>query len=279
MFNNNGCSGTEDNTNISNLIYNADNSTCLCYQKHVPFYGPESALGRKVNAPKDIMLEELSLASNRGSRLFKMRQKRSEKYTFESIQNEVNTQINVGITNPESSGDGVQVDHAEKCHPNTPNPSAMPCLDCIAPGNGGPLKVIPTEKFNCTAVPKSYHSPWEQALISDPALAETLHVQIPELKAQSEKPEYKSFNRVATPFGGFGKVPKVSVKSVKEDIVPSNPSLSPLALPAVPIPIRPSFNRTALGWASESVSLVHPAVTLEPMLSMVSKFIPESDEL
>uniref|UniRef100_A0A4W4DXJ0 Uncharacterized protein n=1 Tax=Electrophorus electricus TaxID=8005 RepID=A0A4W4DXJ0_ELEEL len=232
-----------------------------------------------LNLGFDIMLEELSLASNRGSRLFKMRQKRSEKYTFESIQNEVNTQINVGITNPESSGDGVQVDHAEKCHPNTPNPSAMPCLDCIAPGNGGPLKVIPTEKFNCTAVPKSYHSPWEQALISDPALAETLHVQIPELKAQSEKPEYKSFNRVATPFGGFGKVPKVSVKSVKEDIVPSNPSLSPLALPAVPIPIRPSFNRTALGWASESVSLVHPAVTLEPMLSMVSKFIPESDEL
>uniref|UniRef100_A0AAY5ERR6 Myozenin 2a n=1 Tax=Electrophorus electricus TaxID=8005 RepID=A0AAY5ERR6_ELEEL len=225
----------------------------------------EAALGRKVNAPKDIMLEELSLASNRGSRLFKMRQKRSEKYTFESIQNEVNTQINVDLQ--VNLTNGLEIVHGSIQF----NVSFL--------GNGGPLKVIPTEKFNCTAVPKSYHSPWEQALISDPALAETLHVQIPELKAQSEKPEYKSFNRVATPFGGFGKVPKVSVKSVKEDIVPSNPSLSPLALPAVPIPIRPSFNRTALGWASESVSLVHPAVTLEPMLSMVSKFIPESDEL
>lgn len=56
---------------------------------------PEVDLGKKVSAPKEIMLEELSLASNRGSRLFKMRQKRSEKYTFESIQNEANTQYSV----------------------------------------------------------------------------------------------------------------------------------------------------------------------------------------
>lgn len=45
-------------------------------------------LGKKVSVPKDIMLEELSLTSNRGSRLFKMRQRRSEKYTFESVQEE-----------------------------------------------------------------------------------------------------------------------------------------------------------------------------------------------
>lgn len=52
-------------------------------------------LGKKLSTPKDIMLEELSLMSNRGSRLFKMRQRRSEKYTFESIQNEANTMFNV----------------------------------------------------------------------------------------------------------------------------------------------------------------------------------------
>lgn len=52
-------------------------------------------LGKKVSVPKDIMLDELSFASNRGSRLFKMRQRRSEKYTFESIQNETNNQLNV----------------------------------------------------------------------------------------------------------------------------------------------------------------------------------------
>ncbi len=57
----------------------------------------EMDLGKKVSVPKDIMLEELSFASNRGSRLFKMRQRRSEKYTFESIQNENNKQLNVSI--------------------------------------------------------------------------------------------------------------------------------------------------------------------------------------
>lgn len=55
----------------------------------------EMDLGKKMSVPKDIMLEELSLASNRGSRLFKIRQRRSEKYTFESIQNENNKQLNV----------------------------------------------------------------------------------------------------------------------------------------------------------------------------------------
>lgn len=59
-------------------------------------------LGKKLSIPKDIMLEELSLQSNRGSRLFKMRQRRSEKYTFESIQNEANTQLSVSLTLPQT---------------------------------------------------------------------------------------------------------------------------------------------------------------------------------
>lgn len=57
-------------------------------------------LGKKLSIPKDIMLEELSLLSNRGSRLFKMRQRRSEKYTFESIQNEANAQLSVSLLPP-----------------------------------------------------------------------------------------------------------------------------------------------------------------------------------
>lgn len=62
---------------------------CCCFTEDV------MDLGKKLSTPKDIMLEELSLLSNRGSRLFKMRQRRSEKYTFESIQNEANAQLNV----------------------------------------------------------------------------------------------------------------------------------------------------------------------------------------
>lgn len=58
----------------------------------------EMDLGIKVSVPKDIMLEELSSTTNRGSRLFKMRQKRAEKYTFESNRNENNTHPNVRRT-------------------------------------------------------------------------------------------------------------------------------------------------------------------------------------
>lgn len=67
---------------------------------------------------------------------------------------------------------------------------------CIThPGYGGPLKDIPPEKFNCTAVPKSYQSPWEQAIISDLALADTLITHLPEPEPQPDLPGYKSFNR------------------------------------------------------------------------------------
>lgn len=70
------------------------------------------------------------------------------------------------------------------------------CLCCVTqPGYGGPLKDVPAEKFNCTAVPKSYHSPWEQAIIRDPALAETLVARLPEPEPRADLPGYKSFNR------------------------------------------------------------------------------------
>ncbi|KPP78721.1 hypothetical protein Z043_101757 [Scleropages formosus] len=216
-----------------------------------PPVGDTMDLGKKLSVPKDIMLEELSLLSNRGSRLFKMRQRRSEKYTFESIQNEANTLMNVSqavlqacegmgnasggdsygilceatggvtpkITAEDSSSavfltcsgkrvNGVQAQNSEmvesksdgsgldtKTPPNTPDPRTPPHPDNIAPGYGGPLKDVPPEKFNTTAVPKSYHSPWEQAIINDPALAETLHPKMPVPEPQPEGPEYKSFNR------------------------------------------------------------------------------------
>lgn len=63
------------------------------------------------------------------------------------------------------------------------------------PGYGGPLKDIPPERFNATALPKSYHSPWEQAIINDPVLADTLKLQMPDPEPRPEMPDYKSFNR------------------------------------------------------------------------------------
>lgn len=40
-------------------------------------------LGKKISVPQDIMMEELNLHSNKGSRMFQARQKRSEKFTLE----------------------------------------------------------------------------------------------------------------------------------------------------------------------------------------------------
>ncbi|KAB5579396.1 hypothetical protein PHYPO_G00194560 [Pangasianodon hypophthalmus] len=240
--------------------------------------GSEMDLGRKVNTPKEIMLEELSLASNRGSRLFKMRQKRSEKYTFESIQN-ASIHISDGVTVMETEVNGVGVDQASKTPPNTPDPHTTPNPDCIAPGYGGPLKDVPTEKFNRTAVPKSYHSPWEQALISDPSLADMVHLQMPESEPTPQIPQYKSFNRMATPFGGFGNAPKAPVKSVEVNILPSASSLPPPEADSGPMPSRPSFNRTALGWVNDSAPLILASATLEPKSSRLPVFLPESDEL
>ncbi|KAM7385345.1 hypothetical protein PAMP_001433 [Pampus punctatissimus] len=44
----------------------------------------EFDLGTKIRTPKDIMLEELSLMKNRGSKMFKMRQRRVEKFIYEN---------------------------------------------------------------------------------------------------------------------------------------------------------------------------------------------------
>uniref|UniRef100_A0A3B3ZFB0 Uncharacterized protein n=1 Tax=Periophthalmus magnuspinnatus TaxID=409849 RepID=A0A3B3ZFB0_9GOBI len=230
----------------------------------------EIDLGKKVSVPKDIMLEELSLASNRGSRLFKMRQRRSEKYTFESIQNTTNMQLNV-LQSSETNC----IEDDSMATRTVPNP------DTIAPGYNGPMKELPPEKFNSTAVPKSYHSPWHQAIISDPALADTLTTHMPEPDQQPDRPVYKCFNRVATPFGGFGRTssPVPPARSLPVDVaLPDFPELqamtSAASAAAATAPLdRPSFNRAASGWVSSNQC---PA----PIINLTQPdFIPESDEL
>lgn len=47
-------------------------------------------LGKKMSVPKDIMMEELNLSSNRGSRMFQERQKRAERFTLENAINTSN---------------------------------------------------------------------------------------------------------------------------------------------------------------------------------------------
>lgn len=44
----------------------------------------EFDLGTKIKTPRDIMLEELSLLNNKGSKMFRMRQQRVEKFIHEN---------------------------------------------------------------------------------------------------------------------------------------------------------------------------------------------------
>lgn len=239
----------------------------------------EIDLGKKVSVPKDIMLEELSLSSNRGSRLFKLRQRRSEKYTFESIQNSTNMQLN-GTTISQSLNEHTTEVHSSEtiCTDDlSTDTSIPPNPDSIAPGYAGPVKDVPPEKFN--TVPKSYHSPWEQAIISDPALADTLTTCMPAPDQQPDRPVYKCFNRVATPFGGFGRTcsPVPPVQSLPADMaLPDFPELQAQtsAASAASAPLnRPSFNRAATGWVSSNRG---PA----PIISISQPdLIPESDDL
>ncbi|XP_071753142.2 myozenin-2b isoform X1 [Centroberyx gerrardi] len=230
-------------------------AAAICREVHGT-NGDVMDLGKKLSTPKDIMLEELSLLSNRGSRLFKMRQRRSDKYTFESIQNEANTQLNNDLLteNP---------DNVEKVDGgNTPAHGNAADPESIAPDAAA-------EKFNTTAMPKSYHSPWEQAILSDPALAETLKLRMPAPEPQSDLPDYKCFNRVATPFGGFDKAPRgITFKLPEVDLNP--PKYPELQEPGMK---RPTFNRTAQGWISDGSPVILPTVPLEPVI------VPESDDL
>ncbi|XP_034429305.1 myozenin-2b isoform X1 [Hippoglossus hippoglossus] len=228
-------------------------AAAICREVHGTNAGDTIDLGKKLSTPKDIMLEELSLLSNRGSRLFKMRGRRSDKYTFESIQNEANTQLNNDILLANTHTVEIKVDAPD--HEGSA-------------GNAEESKSEP-EKSNVTVLHKCYHSPWEEAILSDPDLAESLKLAMSGLDPRSELPEYKSFNRVATPYGGFDKAPRgITFKLPEID-------LSPLRYPELQEPgmKRPTFNRTAQGWITEGIHLIIPTITLEPVQ------VPESDDL
>ncbi|XP_047431189.1 myozenin-2b [Mugil cephalus] len=229
-------------------------AAAICREVNHGNSGDGMDLGKKLSTPKDIMLEELSLLSNRGSRLFKMRQRRSEKYTFESIQNEANAQLNNDILNENTHTVEIKVDG--QGHGNTADAENT-------------VSDMTADKLNTTAMPKTYHTPWEEAILSDPDLAETVKLTMPAPDPRPELPEYKSFNRVATPYGGFEKSTRgITFKLPEVELNP--PRYPELQEPGMK---RPTFNRTAQGWISEGTHLILPTITLEPVQ------VPESDDL
>ncbi|XP_036159181.1 myozenin-2 [Myotis myotis] len=233
-------------------------------------------LGKKVSVPRDIMLEELSHLGNRGARLFKMRQRRSDKYTFENFQYESRAQINHNLAMQNGKLDGSPSEggsqQAPFTPPNTPDPRSPPNPENIAPGYSGPLKEVPPERFNTTAVPRSYQSPWEQAVSDHPELLEALYPRLLTPEGRAELPDYRSFNRVATPFGGFEKASKM-VKFKVPDFELLLLTDSRFMAFANPLSGRRSFNRTPKGWISENIPIV---ITTE---APEEPAVPESEDL
>ncbi|XP_053559574.1 myozenin-2 isoform X2 [Bombina bombina] len=230
--------------------------------------------GKKISVPKDIMLEELTHHSNRGAMLFKKRQRRSEKYTFENVPYQMNLQSNNELIQ-NAKNDANTLNSAQQqsplTPPNTPDPRSPPNPETIAPGYTGPLKEIPPEKFNETAVPKYYMSPWQEAIVNDPDLLDALYPKMPTPGEKEDIPDYRSFNRAATPFGGFEKASKMITFKIPEFNLPS--MNDPVYMVPNPLSTRRSFNRAPQGWTSEHDPIV---LTSDIFLNVD---IPESDDL
>ncbi|NXN70389.1 MYOZ3 protein, partial [Himantopus himantopus] len=241
---------------------------------------PQLDLGKKMSTPQDLMIEELSLQNNRGSQLFQQRQRRMQRFVFEhpSGYREVGLRlfphlragqpflssyslcrgVIPGGAGGEDTG-GQQSYHSELHVAASPQggPPEVPKKtekvlqmskvlnpDALAPGYSGPLKEVPPEKFNVTAIPKGYRSPWQE-LLGDKDNAVNGKNQPP---VRPSPWDFRSFNRTPAPFDRALVSDLFSVPAVELD------NLSALEV----ISYRPNFNRVPQGWV---------------------RILPESDEL
>jgi len=188
----------------------------------------EFDLGTKIKTPKDVMLEELSLLNNRGSKMFRMRQQRVERF----IVTDQNMNLENFLMCPPTP-------------PPKPDMSKPPEPEVVQEVDPEALKQERRKKYV-----RTYVSPWERAMKGNEELTATMRPNMPgPIHCHPDLPLYKSFNRTALPFGGFGKASKLMTFEV--------PDLSMMAAAEEPEPLpsmqpdlrsRPSFNRTPIGW-------------------------------
>ncbi|XP_061581149.1 myozenin-2-like isoform X1 [Cololabis saira] len=212
-------------------------------------------LGKKISVPQDVMIEELQLTSNRGSRMFQERLKRAEKFTLEnvaagphyiSVPLEANPPTQM-VLDPQGGKENLAfsipgkhslVMNLQKTVAKKGSP------DVLAPGYSGPLKEIPHEKFNATIIPKSYSSPWRDALGNNDELLNALNTQLPQPPQRLMPANYRCFNRSAMPFGGAMTskrvIPVIGFEAVESQDLPG------IALERMCH--RPNFNRAPRGW-------------------------------
>ncbi|XP_020819905.1 myozenin-3 isoform X2 [Phascolarctos cinereus] len=197
-------------------------------------------LGKKVSVPQDLMMEELSLHSNKGSLLFQKRQKRVQRFTFEYAAKQ--TQPASGPDGKENYRTEIQIfptppPGSERSSQELP-PGRAPSPSALASGYSKPLTGIPPEKFNHTAIPKGYQSPWQEFIGYKDGYKDYYKDYLNHTPFPSD---YRNFNKTPMPFGG----PLISETFPKTDtpLIPKEP-VSGLDL----LSYRPSFNRVAQGW-------------------------------
>ncbi|NXR12699.1 MYOZ3 protein, partial [Semnornis frantzii] len=200
---------------------------------------PRLDLGKKMSVPQDLMIEELSLRDNRGSQLFQQRQRRMQRFIFEhprgykqvgAGEDQSNFHSELHVAASPQGGPPAVPKKTEKVL----QMSKILNPDALAPGYSSPLKEIPPEKFNVTAIPKGYHSPW-QGLLG--GMANAVHFENQTLMRPYPW-DFRSFNRTAAPFDSALVSDLFSMPTVELD------NLSALEV----ISHRPNFNRVAQGW-------------------------------
>ncbi|XP_061088768.1 myozenin-1-like isoform X2 [Conger conger] len=263
----------------------------------------EFDLGTKIKAPKDLMLEELSLLKNRGSKMFKMRQQRVERFIYENNP-ELLTESMENLQNlAPSLGGQVNEDSAQEGQANgeqSPADGAIQnngsALESETQGEDGSGKAAgengeegdggATEKEKEVEVEekeekeekkveyvKTYISPWERAMKGDSELTATMKVEMPGPCVYTDPPSFKSFNRMAIPFGGFERASQLTTFQMPEiDLTPEEPE-PPLVFHR-DISSRPSFNRTPIGWICTGE---HTDITIEQLDGI--PFDGETDDL
>ncbi|XP_030252970.1 myozenin-2-like isoform X1 [Sparus aurata] len=211
-------------------------------------------LGKKISVPKEVMMEELNLPSNRGSRMFQERQRRVERYTLENSADGAYNVHPEAVPPPQiipepQGGKENQAFSIPGKHSLVMNLQKTVAKkgrpEVLAPGYSRPLKEIPREKFNATVIPKSYCSPWREALGGTEELLSTLDAQLPPTPRRAFN--YRCFNRSAMPFGGSMAskrvIPVISFEAVESQKLPDIAQSRWVQ--------RPNFNRAPKGWGMD----------------------------
>ncbi|KAJ8418376.1 hypothetical protein AAFF_G00140850 [Aldrovandia affinis] len=272
----------------------------------------EFDLGTKIRVPKDIMLEELSLLKNKGSKMFKLRKQRVERFIYENNPDLFNQESmdNFQKLVPSLGGKmmtvgghmvgGMMVGHAGSGG-QAPIPPPKPgshgkgggAGSLSAGGHGsaggghghglinleggehgaaGDRAGLSARGKKRLEYVRTYISPWERAMKGNEELTATMRSHMPGPHVHGNLPKYKCFNRSAMPYGGFEKASQLMTFQLPD--VDSAPEEPEVSIVYQhDINSRPTFNRTPIGWVgSGDTSNIHMELETMP-------FDGETDEL